>query len=184
MPKISYSTTTGSQEEAQGDDGRINTSSRTSSRLHYVSRDDGESYSLVSNDATAAAGTYIIYWSNTDGVGRRLFIDSITMSGVETALWKVHYVTGTAAAGSSLTPINLNNTSSNAAPAIARGDDSITGLTVSKTIFTGRSSANGPPLKFDTKDAVMLGQNQAIAVEYDTGVTGVAEVTIVGYYEA
>ena len=105
------------------------------------------------------------------------------MSGVETALWKVHRVTGTAAAGSLITPSNCNATSSNASSSIARGDDSITGLSIASTYFTGRSAANGQPIVFDTKSSLIIGQNQAISVEYDTGTTGIAEVTIIGHFE-
>ena len=43
--------------------------------------------------------------------------------------WRVKFVTGTAAGGSVITPVNLNKASSNTAAATCRGDGSITGLT-------------------------------------------------------
>ena len=34
-----------------------------------------------------------------------------------------------------------------------------------------------------TSTPIVLGQGVAIALEYDTGTTGIAEITIVGHYE-
>ncbi len=162
-------------------DNRLDTSSRQNPRLYYISRDEGQVYSVTSHDASAAAGTYILYLKN-DSTTKNIYIDEIIVGGVETVLWKLWFVTGTAAAGNALTPTNLNKTSTNAASATSRGDDSITGLSTAGQIGSVRSSANDHA-DLSTRDAIILGQNDAIAIEYDTGTTGIAEAEIVFYYE-
>jgi hypothetical protein len=183
MPNMRIADGAGSGKEASvTSDNRLDVSSRANPRIYYVSRDDGQAYSVSSNDASAAAGTYILYLKNTSTT-RNLFVDDIILGGVETALWKIWFVTGTAAGGNAKTPVNLNKTSPNAADATARGDDSITGLTVSgEQIGTLRTPANDSK-ELATSDAIELGQNDAIAIEYDTGTTGIAEAEIVFYYE-
>lgn len=162
-------------------DFRMETSTRSNSRSYYISRDDGQVYGVTSHDATAAAGTYILYFKNTS-TSKDFYIDYIECGGVETALWKVWFVTGTAAGGSALTPTNLNKKSGNVASATVRGDDSITGLSTDGQIGALRTPANDSHLlAFD--DTVVLGTGDAIAIEYDAGTTGIAEVFMRGYYE-
>lgn len=143
---------------------------------------EGETYSVTSHDATAAAGTYIIYFKNDDA-DKLFFIDLMRLGGVATILWKVWEVTGTAAGGSALTPSNLNLQSGKAASATARGDDSITGLSTVVELATIRTAANSSGL-LELDDALILGQGDAIAVEVDAaGSTDVAEVHIRGFYK-
>lgn len=180
--KIGYLTKKGVNEEVHGSDTRLNTSSRSSQRIHYVSRDDGQAYTIVSHDASAAATTYPIYLQNTSSSGLLLYVDTINVGGVESALWKVWFVTGTASGGSPLTAVNMNKASSNAAAITARGGDAIGDLTTDGEITSIRTAATDhDDLRFD--DAIILGQNDAIAVEYATGTTGIAEIAIAFYLE-
>mgnify|MGYP001237969910 CR=1 FL=1 len=136
-----------------------------------------EAYSVTSHDASAAAATYPIYVrNNSDSL---LIVDSIRVGSVEASLWKLWYVTGTAAGGSVLTPTNLDDSNA-AAPITARGGDSVTGLTAGSQIGAMRCEATG---EATTSTPIVLGQGVAIALEYDTGTTGIAEITIVGHYE-
>ncbi len=167
MPDITFENSEGNQQKMHGSDNRADVSSRSSDRIHFVSRDDGQAYTVVSHDATAASGTYIIYLQNTNTNNQLMFIDKVDAHGVEAALFKLWFVTGTAAGGSALTPVNLNKTSSNSATANARGGDSITGLTAGGEIWPFRIAATGEKEEnFD--DAIILGQNDAIALEIDT----------------
>lgn len=160
---------------------RLDVNSKTTRRSFFISRDDGQVFNLNSHDASAAAGTHIVYWQNTSPT-RNLVIDLVRMGGVETALWKVWFVTGTAAGGSLLTPTNMNGASANAAEGITRGDGEVTGLTQVAEIANIRSPANeSMTVPFDA--TLIIRQNNAIAVEYDTGTTGIAEVLIRGFYE-
>lgn len=162
------------------DKQRARVDSLTNLMGHYVSKDDGLAFNIISHDASAAAGTFILYFKNTSPT-RDFFIDLIRVGGVETALWRVWSVTGTAAGGNALTPTNLNLKSGISAEATARGDDAITGLTTVAEIATVRTAAtNNTNIPFD--DVLILGTNDAIAVEYDTGTTGIAEVLMRGFY--
>ncbi len=184
MPRIQYLNPNGQLEETHGSDTRLNVSSRSSKRIHYVSRDDGQAYTVVSHDATAAAGTYILYLQNTDTTGKSMFIDTIHLEALEATLFKIWFVTGTASGGSALTPVNLNKSSSNAAAATARGDDSISDLTTDGQIWSTRIGATGEDDEnFD--DALILGQNDAIAIEIDTddGSPSIAGAAIRFYME-
>ncbi len=182
--RIGYLTSKGVFEEVHGSDTRLNTSSRSSQRIHYISRDDGQAYTVTSHDGTAAAGTYPIYLQNTSSSGLLLYVDKIMVGGVETALWKVWFVTGTASGSSVLTATNINKASSNAAAINARGDGPVSSLTTDGQIWAARTDASAhDEVRFD--DAVILGQNDAIAVEIDTddGTPNVAEVSISFYLE-
>jgi len=163
------------------DDFRVAVESNTARRSHFISLEGGQTYNVSSHDATAAAGTFILYFKN-DNSTKNFFVDLIRVGGVNAALWKVWFVTGTAAGGSVLTPTNLNSASTNSAEATVRGDDSITGLSAVDEIATARNLAGGSyNIPFD--DTLVVSPNSAFAVEYDTGTTGVAEVLLRGYYE-
>ena len=100
-------------------DQRLAVESQTGLRGYYVSRDAGLAFTVNSHDATAAASTHPFYLQNTSST-RLLFVDILRVGGVASILWKVWFVTGTAAGGSALTPTNLNSTSGNSAEATSR----------------------------------------------------------------
>ena len=91
-------------------------------------------------------------------------------------------VTGTAAGGSVINSSNLNLGSANVAEATSRGDGAVTGLTNVKQIGTHRNDANGEG-EMDYDNALILAPNSAIAVEYDSGTTGAAEIDCFFHYE-
>jgi len=163
-------------------ENRLMVAASTNIKGHFISRDDNLAVNPVSHDATAAAGTHVFYFKN-DSATRDFFVDLMRVGGVASILWKVWSVTGTAADGSALTPVNLNLKSGATAEATARGGDAITGLTQVDEIATVRSAANAnTDIPFD--DMLILGQGDAIAVEADAvSSTDVAEVLMRGYYE-
>ena len=164
------------------DSGRAMVDAETNLTPHFVSLDDGLAFNAVSIDAAAAAGDYILYFQNTSS-SRLFFVDIIRVAAANNALWKVAEVTGTASGSSALTPFNMNLTSGSAAEATARGSGAVSGLTESSVIATVRSLANAnAEIPFD--DILILGENDAIAVEYDTGTGGAAEVLMRGYFRA
>lgn len=150
--------------------------SDSASRAHFASL-DGNCFNLISLDATAAAGTYPVYLQN-DSATKAVVVDFARVGGVASIFWKFTVVTGTAAGGSALTPVNLNLDSGTAATVTARGNDSITGLTAGNVFAVVRSAANASAdVNFD--DTVILRQNDAIAVEADAVTsTDVAEILI------
>lgn len=167
---------------AEVERNRLNTNSVTQPELDFISDENEDAYSVVSHDATAAAGTYIVYFKNDDST-KQFHLDEVFVGGVASILWKLWQVTGTAAGGNALTPSNLNLKSGKTATATSRGDDSITGLSTSKEIASVRTAANDSG-QMQLRGSVILGLNDAIAIEVDAaGSTDVAEVTFVGHYK-
>ena len=149
---------------------------------HFVSVEDGLAFNINSIDSSADAGDYICDLKNTSKTNV-LFIDLVRVSAANAALFKIFEVTGTAAGSSAITPKNLNLSSGKSAEATARGDGAITGLTADGIIANVRTSAGtSAAVPFD--DILTLGTDDAIAIEYDTGTTGAAEVLIRCFYQA
>ena len=161
-------------------DNRLDTSSRVNGRIYYQSRDSGKAFSITSFDTTAAT-EFMLYFKN-DSTTEKFHVEIVTLSAVETVLWKLHQVTGTAAGGAVVTPVNLNLSSGVSASATARGTGAITGLTSSSVLDAIRTVATGGA-ELNLRDALILGEDDAIAIEYDTGTTGLCEAVIIGYYE-
>ena len=173
-----------SLEQAEGSDGRLNVSSRSDGRRYYNSRDLKRSFTAVFDHQSAAAGEYSAYWQNTS-TSRDLVISSVGLNVVENARIKLWFVTGTAGGGATMTPVNMNYTSSKAAEATAlqgQSGSGISGLTAAGVIDFAFVTANGHE-EFRLEDSIRLGQNDAIAIEYDEGTTGDFGGVIFGYYE-
>jgi len=160
-------------------DNRLQSESKSSSRDFFISRDDGQAFHLVSEDATAVANEETIYLQNTS-TSKSLFIDHIILATDTANKFRLKFVTGTAAGGSALTPINMNKTSSNAADATARGDGSVTSLTDDGDIEIIRVGADDSG-EMEFSDVLILGQNDAVAVE--TEANAAVEITIDFHYE-
>ena len=145
---------------------RLDTSARAASRQYYESRDTGQVYTVISVDATAVANEETIYVKNTSTI-KDMIIEKITISTDTNSLWRIKFVTGTAAGSSVITPVNLNKGSSNTAAATCRGDGAITGLTDDGDITLVRIGADShDEIRFS--EALRLGQDDAIAVECET----------------
>ena len=161
---------------------RGNVSAKTAPRRFYASRDFGLAFNSVYDNQTVAAGEYSAYLKNTSTT-RNLFVGDIEFHSVEAVKWKVWEVSGTAAAGEVVTPSNFNLASGIPAEATSMaGDTAITGLTTIKQLGSHRSEALGDSrMSFD--GALILGPGKAIAIEYDTGTTGICSHDISFWYE-
>ena len=153
-------------------DNRLDVSSRVAPRDFYISRDIGQVYTITSEDAATAANEETIYLQNSSST-KNLFIANILIASDADARFRLKFVTGTAAGSSALTPINLNKTSSNAADVVARGDGAITGLTDDGDIALVSVAANTTGA-FSLNESLILGQNDAIAIESEA----IADVAI------
>lgn len=174
---------TGSQEEMEGSDNRANVSSRQDSRSYYSSRDESLAFSLVWDDATSEAGDHILYWQNTDTTGKHLVIDSVGLNAANASSFKLHMVEGTAT-GTAVTPLCLNQ----AVPATSQSISSeaagtaITGLTSTGVVDHAAVVAGGHE-ELRLGDRLRVGQNQAIALEYEQGTTGRTWGVVFGFFE-
>lgn len=162
-------------------DNRIKAESKSNVRGYYVSRDDERAFNAVFEDASAAAGDYVAYLKNTSTT-RNLYVDLVRVDAANAVKWKVVSATGAATGGNTVTPVNMNRSSGITASVDARADN-VGGFTAgSNLIATIRNAANSSAtIPFD--DVLVLGQNDAIAIEYDSGTTGDASITIRFYFE-
>ena len=152
---------------------RLQVEAEASSREFFISRDDEQVYHTTSEDAGATAGEKIFYLKNTSTT-KTLFVGEIIVTTDTAITFRIRKVTGTAT-GTALTPINLNFTSTNAADVQALGNNAVTGLTNDGDIFVCRILAGGSR-KVEFRDTLVLGQNNAFAIETDT--TAAIEMTV------
>ena len=160
---------------------RLNVSAKTAPRQMYAARDFGLAFSAV-YIFTAAAGEKVAYLKNTSTT-RNLFIAEMGFGGVNSILWKLWFVSGTAAAGETVTPTPQNKSKNIPAEAIAMaGDTAITGLTDISLVSIRRSPA-ASSIDDLYGGSIILGPGDAIAIEYDTGTSGIGEIDIHFHYE-
>ena len=157
---------------------RLQVEAEASTRQFFISRDDGQVYHATAEDATAIANEEILYIQNTSTT-KRLFVGEIIVASDVDIKFRVKKVTGTASGGA-ITAENMNLTSSNAAEATIVGNGGITGLTDEGDIVVCRSLAGGSR-KIAFGDTLVLGQNQAIAVETETNAS--IDITIDFHFE-
>lgn len=181
MGRLVYLTSKGAIEEVHGSDTRLNVSSRVDSRSFYVSRDNGQSYVLVSEDDDAVAADIITYLKNTSS-SLKMFIRDVEISCENAATIKVHLGDATTATGTPLTSTNLNRNSKNAADVSAFGNAAVGGVASSILLAVQRCPA-GNNVHFEFNDSLILGQNDNIFVEYDTGNQGDVEVATYFYMD-
>lgn len=172
---------TGNKVAVSSTGNRLDTSSRANPRIYYASRDTGECYAIHSENASAAAGDFLLYIKNTSKTNN-LYIDDVIFDTAQNAKFKLHKVSGTAS-GSNITPINMNFKVSNSADSDVKGNGAVTGITSAGVLISERVLANDSS-EFQTSDALRLGLNDAIAIEYDAGTTGDASVTVIAYFDS
>ena len=98
---------------------------------------------------------------------------------------KFWFVSGTPTGGGSITDINSNKNSSKDSESVSfqgLSGDPVTSIQ-ENGMFAVSSILAGGSKGFDFGDTVRLGQNDAIAIEYDGGVTGDFFGTVTGFYE-
>lgn len=161
-------------------DNRLQVESESSQREFFISKNAGQVFHVLSEDAAVGANEEILYIQNTSPT-KLLFLGNLIVTSDINIKFRIKKVTGTAAGGSVLLAENLNLTSANAADANIRGNGSVTGLTDDGDIFVCRSLAGGSRL-VNFGDTVILGQNNAIAVEIETGSSAV-EMTLDFHFE-
>lgn len=175
---------TGSVEKAQGSDNRLNVSSRQDSRSYYNSRDQSQTFTLLWDDASSAAGDFVAYWKNTDTTGKVLVIDAVGVNSLANAAsFKLHRVTGTAT-GAAVTPFCSNQAVAKDANAVGveAAGTAISGLTSAGVFDHVLCPADGhEEMRLD--DRVRVGQGQAVAIEFEQGTTSRTIGVIWGYYE-
>ncbi len=166
MPRIQYiADDTGSFQETHGSDSRLNVSSRSDGRAFYISRDFGQAYVLHIKDADAADGDLIAYLRN-DSKTKRVYVEDIHISSPVACKFIMSFGDAVAATGTSVTPVNLNKSSSNDADVTAFGNAAVGGVGASTDFGSMRIGASGTGA-LDFNDTLILGQNDNIVIESD-----------------
>jgi len=185
MARIDYKNDrTRASEEAEGSDGRLNVSSRADNRAYYNSRDEGQCYTMTFDHTAAADGQYSFYLQNTS-TDKTLVVSSVGVNATNIARLKLWQVTGTAADGVARAPKNTNLTSPNDAAATALHDGGgtpISGLTVSGDEVDDVQLSANTHEELRLSDRVRLGQNDAIALEMDTGTSTPGIFGVIFFY--
>jgi hypothetical protein len=158
---------------------RLLTSSTTETELEYASEKQGKAYSISSTYTTSGGDEEALYIQNTSTIDN-FIIDEIFLGGSVNHLWTMSQCSGTPGGAGDVTVKNLNLGSGNSAAMIAKGDASVTGLTLGDRMILGRTIANDSK-EFQTGGAIVLGQDDAVS--FTASGTGDVSVTIVGHYK-
>ncbi len=185
MTQINYpNDVTGSIQIAHGSDGRLNVSSRIDGRRYYNSRDLEQSYSVPFQDADADAAEFVAYIKNTDTT-KTLVVSSIGINSSIAGTFILHKMNSTVGTGTDLVPVNLNFASPNTAAMIAvkgTGGVGVAGAG-SAAILDVLQVATNAHEEFRLENTLRLGQNQAVAIEYDRGASSVVEGVFFIFFE-
>lgn len=148
-----------------------------------ASRESGRCFSVVAIDAGPVAAEYTVYVQNLSS-DYDFVIDQIITSQVNAdVIWKLHHVTGTAA-GTAITPVCMNL--ANGRPATLElsalgGAGGVTGLASAAELTTWMGGNVYSPFPLNLNGTLILGQDDAVAVEYDAGTGGACSISIIGY---
>ena len=181
---------TGAHETLRGSDGRANVSARSDSRAYYNSRDEELTFALAFLMTLADTDEDFVAWRNASAT-MDLVISSVDISVFEPVDVKFHVGTGTPAAGTIITPGNMNQASSKAAPTDAavsamEGTTTtpLTGLTSTAVVAYRSISTAQEGIHIEFHDVVRLGQNGTFFGELEAASTpGFVLGVIYGYYE-
>lgn len=156
------------------DVNRLQVEAEASPRKFFISRDLEQVFSGISSDASTTATDEILYIQNTSRL-TLLFISKIVVTSNIAIKYAVKKVTGIAV-GTDIVPENLNLTSTTDSRTTFKGDGSVTGLNdLGLPLYISRNLA-GDTSTVDFAETLILGQNDAIALEI---LTSSADVDIV-----
>ena len=180
MSQIAILDGTGKGNVAKVDDEfRLHTSAVITSPLEHASEHEGNAVTWVSTYA-ATAGQEVLYIQNTEA-SRRLRISRLWLFSTVDSLWTLFEVTSTtAAAGTGVTPVNINLGSGVINAENSFGNASVTGGLTGDNIALFNTLAE-VTLPVYLEGAIVLGNQAAIAITTDG--TGTVGVTVLGFWE-
>jgi hypothetical protein len=148
-----------------------------------IASEDGDAYSVIAADAGPVAAEYTLYFQNNSATQNFLITDIWSYATDADVVWKLASVTGTSA-GTAITPVSLNVSTAKAAPATCRGGAAgVTGLTPVNTLLQWHNDIANTTQHSTVDGAIILGNGNAVAIEYDAGTGGAVILTMWGYYE-
>lgn len=144
---------------------------------------NAEAYSWTAVTADVNAGDTALLVANTSATRRLVITDIWAFSDVPTQL-KIHVPAEATLAGTAVVGVPLNRTNTAAAPATAKADETGNTFAAANTILTLKTNeltTDQFGVHADLKGAVVLGENDSIAVDL-IAETAAFECTIWGYY--
>lgn len=168
---------------AVNDLNQLHTRAVVEHRPAFASREQGQAFIAHAIDAGPVADEYTL-WLQNDSETPIVINTIFTANVAADVIWKLHSVTGTGATAAAIVPMNLNLSSGNDANVTCRGGaGGVTALTSSGVI----TSWHGGVAYFNTVvnwwlDALILGKNDAIAIEFDAG-TGSAVTCSIMFHD-
>ena len=164
---------------------RLKTSAVVQSRAFLASLSNGLAFSWPSFDATAAAGTFILYLKNDSTMA--LCLDKLIVGTEEGTLFKLHFVTGIADTATQFQGTSLLSPATKLTTDIAEswGDGPVGTIVTAGVILPVRVGAADSKIVDLAEIGLKLGQGQAVAVEVDTddGTPAIAEACLIGHFE-
>jgi hypothetical protein len=159
-----------------GSNGREDVSSRTASRMFYLSRDNGSVYSFRSKYA-ASANDCVLYYKNTSAT-ENFYIEKLMFESDTDCEFTLSWVTGTAS-GTDVIGVNWNSLSGHVKSAIVKSSR-VTGLTIGGEILDF-DVISKKVSTYNTEGALIIGNGAAVVIKIDVAAN--VHVTIVGAYE-
>jgi hypothetical protein len=162
---------------------RLYTFATAESEMHFAA-ENGTAYSWTSVSANLAAGDTAILLCNDDSE-RKMHIDMVYMYSDVPTQFKFHYPAYATWAGTAITGVNFNRTSSQIALASCYADETGNTFAAANVFLTTRSNELttdqfGFELSF--RNSVILGYHDAIAIDIIED-SAAFEATIWGYYK-
>ena len=163
---------------AVNSENRLTVVSETHSLQYHISRTYGHAYQVQSIDTGITAKTQTILHLKNISNTQDLIITYIRMQPVVTGTVPVigtYFEIGVGATltsgGSTVTPINMNQSSGNVAPVIATGVDPTMGGTFT-VIDKQYIESNGKEIVYNKEGSFILGSNDTMGIRFTTGGTG------------
>ncbi len=158
-------------------EGQLVTFSTIESEMHRVSEHDGRAFSWSNVSYDYTAGDTILAVKNTSSVFA-LEVHSIFLSGDTATIATIHRPTIASPTGTAVTGVNWNSKSNLAADATAIANEETNSQ---GSIFLNPQIEAAKQLIVLMYGSVILGQNQSIAVDYETN-GAACYVTIVAFF--
>lgn len=184
MTIISYpDDVTGALSQTHGSDGRLNVSSRSNDRSYYVSRDKGQTYSIVFDDPDCDVADVFFFLQN-DSTDKDLVLTTIGFSATLSGSFKLQFETVALSGATTLTPVNLNRNSSNLAVVTCVGNAIVTGTSIPDGVIDHVAVEALGHEEMHLNDRVRLGQGDAVSILYDRGAANnIVEGVVYLYFE-
>lgn len=147
----------------------------------HINGEFGKVWSVpFENIANAGANDYIMYVKNTGDKDLKVTDIRISCSGATQV--EVHGVTGTAASGTTVTPVSRTVGSVVSPSATLESGTDITGLTTSGTLFFIHAVTADKTEHLSTSSNIIIPKNKAIAILIET--TSITSTGVISIVEA